>query len=111
MGDMGGPMAMRVCEAGFPMTVYDVRPEAMAPYLEKGATGADSPKAVAEAISARGGDGNAIADVETIVDFVGGNAQSGDVVIVFSNGAFGGIHGKLLHRFEVSDPKPEAQAG
>lgn len=50
MGDMGGPMAMRVCEAGFPMTVYDVRPEAMAPYLEKGATGADSPKAVADAV-------------------------------------------------------------
>lgn len=50
MGDMGGPMAMRVCEAGFPMTVYDVRPEAMAPFLEKGAMGAGSPKAVADAV-------------------------------------------------------------
>ena len=50
MGDMGGPMAMRVCEAGFPMTVYDVRPEAMAPFLAKGAAGAAGPKAVADAV-------------------------------------------------------------
>jgi len=50
MGDMGGPMAMRVCEAGFPMTVYDIRPQAMEPFLKKGATGADSPKAVADSV-------------------------------------------------------------
>ena len=26
------------------------------------------------------------------------SAQGGDVVVVFSNGGFGGIHGKLLER-------------
>jgi UDP-N-acetylmuramate: L-alanyl-gamma-D-glutamyl-meso-diaminopimelate ligase len=38
-------------------------------------------------------------DVETIVAHVAGSVQGGDVVCVFSNGGFGGIHGKLLERF------------
>ena len=37
-------------------------------------------------------------DVETIVDHVAKNAGGGEVVVVFSNGGFGGIHGKLLER-------------
>ncbi len=37
-------------------------------------------------------------DVDRIVAFVVGGAQGGDVVCVFSNGGFGGIHGKLLER-------------
>lgn len=37
-------------------------------------------------------------DVDTIVAHVAKNAQGGDVVCVFSNGGFGGIHGKLLHQ-------------
>jgi UDP-N-acetylmuramate: L-alanyl-gamma-D-glutamyl-meso-diaminopimelate ligase len=37
-------------------------------------------------------------DVETIVGHVLSRAQGGDVVVVFSNGGFGGIHNKLLER-------------
>src|SRR5215471_15938319 len=37
-------------------------------------------------------------DVDAIVAHVARNAQGGDVVCVFSNGGFGGIHGKLLER-------------
>jgi UDP-N-acetylmuramate: L-alanyl-gamma-D-glutamyl-meso-diaminopimelate ligase len=37
-------------------------------------------------------------DVESIVNHVAGKAQGGEVIIVFSNGGFGGIHGKLLER-------------
>ena len=37
-------------------------------------------------------------DVDSIVSHVARNAQGGDVVCVFSNGGFGGIHGKLLER-------------
>jgi UDP-N-acetylmuramate: L-alanyl-gamma-D-glutamyl-meso-diaminopimelate ligase len=37
-------------------------------------------------------------DVETIVSFLARSARGGDVVCVFSNGGFGGIHGKLLER-------------
>lgn len=36
--------------------------------------------------------------VEAIVEHVGQQAKSGDVVCVFSNGGFGGIHEKLLQR-------------
>jgi UDP-N-acetylmuramate: L-alanyl-gamma-D-glutamyl-meso-diaminopimelate ligase len=37
-------------------------------------------------------------DTETIVNHLAKNAQGGDVICVFSNGGFGGIHGKLLDR-------------
>src|SRR5581483_1219733 len=37
-----------------------------------------------------------LADADAIVAHVVKNAQGGDVVCVFSNGGFGGIHGKLL---------------
>ncbi len=37
-------------------------------------------------------------DVDAIVDHVAKGATGGDVVIVFSNGGFGGIHAKLLER-------------
>ncbi len=38
-------------------------------------------------------------DVEAIVKHVGNSAQGGEIVCVFSNGGFGGIHAKLLERF------------
>ncbi len=37
-------------------------------------------------------------DVDSIVSHVVRNALGGDIVCVFSNGGFGGIHGKLLER-------------
>jgi UDP-N-acetylmuramate: L-alanyl-gamma-D-glutamyl-meso-diaminopimelate ligase len=37
-------------------------------------------------------------DVDSIVSHVAKNAEGGEVVVVFSNGGFGGIHGKLLER-------------
>ena len=37
-------------------------------------------------------------DVDTIVAYVAKGAQGGEVICVFSNGGFGGIHGKLLER-------------
>ena len=35
-------------------------------------------------------------DVEAIVKTVASEAAPGDLVVVMSNGGFGGIHGKLL---------------
>jgi UDP-N-acetylmuramate: L-alanyl-gamma-D-glutamyl-meso-diaminopimelate ligase len=35
-------------------------------------------------------------DVPSIVDVVAREAQAGDLVVVMSNGGFGGIHGQLL---------------
>jgi UDP-N-acetylmuramate: L-alanyl-gamma-D-glutamyl-meso-diaminopimelate ligase len=49
----------------------------------------------------RGGTGaRHLPDVDTIVAQVSAEAQPGDVVVVMSNGGFGGIHGKLLEALE-----------
>jgi UDP-N-acetylmuramate: L-alanyl-gamma-D-glutamyl-meso-diaminopimelate ligase len=47
-------------------------------------------------IARLGGNGHYLADVEAIVAMVKKDALTGDVVAVFSNGGFGGIHQKLL---------------
>ncbi len=39
-------------------------------------------------------------DADAIVDHLAKHAEGGDVVCVFSNGGFGGIHGKLLDRLK-----------
>jgi len=38
-------------------------------------------------------------DVDSIISHMGQAAQGGEVVVVFSNGGFGGIHNRLLERF------------
>jgi 3-hydroxyisobutyrate dehydrogenase-like beta-hydroxyacid dehydrogenase len=48
-GRMGGGMATRLLQAGFPLTVYDTDPAVLAPLREAGATLADGPRAVADA--------------------------------------------------------------
>jgi 3-hydroxyisobutyrate dehydrogenase-like beta-hydroxyacid dehydrogenase len=47
VGQMGGPMSRRILEAGYRLTVHDLRIDAAKPLLEKGAKWADTPKAVA----------------------------------------------------------------
>ena len=49
-------------------------------------------------IKGAGKDAAYLPDVDAIVAHVAGRAQGGDLVVVFSNGGFGGIHGKLLER-------------
>jgi UDP-N-acetylmuramate: L-alanyl-gamma-D-glutamyl-meso-diaminopimelate ligase len=49
-------------------------------------------------LQARGKTAAYLPDVETIVSHVVKQAVGGDVVCVFSNGGFGGIHNKLLDR-------------
>lgn len=41
------------------------------------------------------------ADLDTLVQAIARTAQSGDQVLVMSNGEFGGIHDKLLQRLDV----------
>jgi UDP-N-acetylmuramate: L-alanyl-gamma-D-glutamyl-meso-diaminopimelate ligase len=45
-----------------------------------------------------GKDAAYLSDVDAIIAHVAKGAQGGDIVCVFSNGGFGGIHGKLLER-------------
>ncbi len=55
-----------------------------------------SASAVAEALRVRGREAKAFAEIDQIVDWVVEGRQEGDVVLVMSNGAFGGIWEKLL---------------
>lgn len=50
-----------------------------------------------------GSKARAMPDVDAIVDFVAAGARAGDTVALLSNGAFGGIHQKLLSRLGSSD--------
>jgi UDP-N-acetylmuramate: L-alanyl-gamma-D-glutamyl-meso-diaminopimelate ligase len=56
-----------------------------------------SPERLARDIAARDGkEARYIPDVDAIVAHVAGRAQPGDVIVIMSNGGFGGIHEKLL---------------
>ena len=56
------------------------------------------PERLMQDLKAAGKDAAYLPDAESIVNHVAGKAQGGDVIVVFSNGGFGGIHGKLLER-------------
>ena len=58
-------------------------------------TGMD-PRELAEQLRAHGVEADHIPEVEQIVAAVASRALPGDVLLVMSNGAFGGIHDKLL---------------
>jgi UDP-N-acetylmuramate: L-alanyl-gamma-D-glutamyl-meso-diaminopimelate ligase len=58
-----------------------------------------NPEKLMQDLKALGKDAAYLPDVDSIVAHVGKGAQGGDIVCVFSNGGFGGIHGKLLERF------------
>ncbi|MDY0009365.1 MAG: 3-hydroxyisobutyrate dehydrogenase [Bdellovibrionales bacterium] len=42
LGNMGGPMALNLCKAGYSLTVFDVMPEAVQKLTEAGANAADN---------------------------------------------------------------------
>ncbi len=56
------------------------------------------PERLAADLGARGVDARAIVEVDEIARVIADEARAGDVVLVFSNGPFGGLHGKLLAR-------------
>jgi UDP-N-acetylmuramate: L-alanyl-gamma-D-glutamyl-meso-diaminopimelate ligase len=55
-----------------------------------------NPQKLMDELRLRGKPAEYLSTVEAIVEHVGMGAKSGDVVVVFSNGGFGGIHEKLL---------------
>ena len=58
-----------------------------------------NPEQLMTEIRTSGKDAAYLPDVESIVAHAASKVQPGDIVVVFSNGGFGGIHGKLLERF------------
>jgi UDP-N-acetylmuramate: L-alanyl-gamma-D-glutamyl-meso-diaminopimelate ligase len=57
------------------------------------------PARLMQDLKALGKDAAYLPDVDAIVAHVAQGVQGGEIVVVFSNGGFGGIHGKLLERF------------
>jgi len=81
LGNMGGPMARRLIEAGHKLTVYDTRNEAVAPLVALGAQVASSPADVADR-------------VETVMASLPSLQVSQKVAL----GEGGVIHGKRIKR-------------
>ena len=50
LGNMGAPMAGRLLDAGYALTVFDTREDALRPFVAKGAQTASSPAALASAV-------------------------------------------------------------
>ena len=82
VGDMGGPMAGRLLDAGYTLLIHDVRREATAPLAARGATVLDSPKAVADA-------------VKTVIV----SLPTPDVVRAVAIGDNGVIHGSSVRQY------------
>ena len=59
------------------------------------------PEALVRSISDDGVDASYIAHVDRIVDRLTSELRTGDVVLILSNGGFGGIHEKLLGRLRL----------
>jgi UDP-N-acetylmuramate: L-alanyl-gamma-D-glutamyl-meso-diaminopimelate ligase len=57
--------------------------------------------AVAQAIQAEGRQAEALDGVDSIIEHLETYARAGDTVVIMSNGAFGGIHDKLLAALTV----------
>jgi len=57
-----------------------------------------NPEKLIQQIGAAGKPAAYLPDADAIVNHLAQHARGGDVVVVFSNGGFGGIHGKLLQR-------------
>ncbi len=51
LGSQGAPMARRILEAGFPLTLWARRPQSLEPFDDTAATAASTPAALAEASS------------------------------------------------------------
>src|ERR671933_2552348 len=77
IGRMGWAMCRHILRGGFPLTVFDVRAEAMQPIVALGACSADSASALAE-------------QSDVMLLMVGDDAQVREVVSELLNGARAG---------------------
>jgi 3-hydroxyisobutyrate dehydrogenase-like beta-hydroxyacid dehydrogenase len=120
LGSQGGPMARRIIEAGFPVTLWARRPGTLEPFADTAAKTADSPAALAAAsdlVCVCVGDD---ADTEEVVDAVLGGLAAGGVIAVHSTvhpdtcrrlAERAAARGVRLIDAPVSGGAPAAQAG
>jgi len=60
-----------------------------------------SPEAIAESIRARGRVAKAFASSADIAEYLAGNTNSGDLVLIMSNGSFDGLTAKVLEKLNA----------
>ena len=87
VGSQGGPMARRIVEEGFPLTLWARRPESLAPYADTDAVVASTPAELGAASDVVGICVVADADVEDVVlrdDGVLAGMASGGVIAIHS---------------------------
>lgn len=82
IGRMGGAMAERLLDRGFPLVISDASPEAVAPFVARGAIAVDTPRDVADR-------------AEAVFACLPSVAVSLDV----ATGAAGVIHGKTVRQY------------
>jgi UDP-N-acetylmuramate: L-alanyl-gamma-D-glutamyl-meso-diaminopimelate ligase len=63
-----------------------------------------NPVEVVEALRGAGVDATHVAEVDRIVEDLSHNTRERDVIVIMSNGGFGGIHRKLLDALDRRDP-------
>ncbi len=61
-----------------------------------------SPEAIAAAVRARGADAKAFSSADEIAEHLATHAGSGDLILIMSNGSFGGLTGKLLEKLQAA---------
>jgi 3-hydroxyisobutyrate dehydrogenase len=84
LGNQGGPMARRIIEAGYPVTLWARRPATLEPFANTAAKTADSPAELAAASDLVCVCVVADADTEEVVDAVLGGLAAGGVIAVHS---------------------------
>ncbi len=67
-----------------------------------------SPERLVADLAAAGIRARFIPDVDGIVSAIARDASDGDIVVIMSNGGFGGIHEKLLAALQRGFPRPAA---
>lgn len=90
---------MRVFQDEYPKAFIDASLVIIAPVFRPPSsvtTGQLSVEEMVEALHRQGTPALKPASVDAIVDYLAHEAQPGDVIAIMSNGAFGGIHQKLL---------------
>jgi 3-hydroxyisobutyrate dehydrogenase-like beta-hydroxyacid dehydrogenase len=90
LGQMGRHMSKHVLDGGFDLTVYDIRKEAAAPLLEKGAKWANSPKEVAKSCQVVISSLPTPQDIEQMVNGINGlkaGWKAGDIYVDMSTNA------------------------
>ncbi|MEE2032136.1 NAD(P)-dependent oxidoreductase [Rhodococcus chondri] len=87
LGNMGAPMAKRLLDRPGGLTVFDTRPEAVAPFTDAGASGAASPAELAQTctlVSVTVLDDAQVEDVVAGPDGLLSTAQPGTVIAIHS---------------------------